>query len=164
MKLKLLTPEGWLLQRRSIYQFAIRYSDRRATVSTLNALRRLDSALLIRDSSDNYHAAAVIATNNQRLAGIGFARNGPSENCLIIVHPEERRHGIGHALMEKMMQRLGGLTCHVATDNTASLALCFSLGMNAVSMHQGPTGKPTLRFERKLNNDTASSWDSNIIS
>lgn len=149
MKLELLTPEAWLSEQKRLIGFAIRFGDKRLAVSTIHALRKLDASLLREDHNGPIGAVAVIATHSSRIVGFGFAQEGGGEACMVVVHPEARSLGIGSAIVQAMIERLGKLACNVAADNTASMALCFRLGMTAVSMHRGPTGKPTLRFESK---------------
>ncbi|MEV5025949.1 GNAT family N-acetyltransferase [Paenibacillus sp. LPE1-1-1.1] len=155
MDLELLTPEAWLAEQKRLIGFSIRFGDKRLAVSTIHALRKLDPALLEEGSNRPCGAVAVIAKHGSRIVGFGFAEAAGDAACMVVVHPEARSLGIGSALVQAMIQRLGRLSCNVATDNTASMALCFRLGMTAVSMHRGPTGKPTLRFERGITNDTA---------
>ncbi|WP_339207793.1 GNAT family N-acetyltransferase [Paenibacillus sp. FSL K6-3182] len=155
MDLELLTPEAWLAEQKRLIGFAIRFGDKRLAVSTIHALRKLDPSLLQDGVSRPCGAVAAIAKQGNRVVGFGFAEDGGEAACMVVVHPEARSLGIGSSLVQAMIQRLGKLTCNVATDNTASMALCFRLGMTAVSMHRGPTGKPTLRFERGTTNETA---------
>lgn len=149
MELKLLTSSEWLLEQRRLISFAGSFGDKRLTVSTIHALRHLDGSLLEKSVKEDYEAVIAVAMQNKRVVGFGFAADGGEGGCMVVVHPEARSLGIGGAIVGAMIERLGKLTCNVATDNTASIALCFRLGMTAVSMHQGPTGKPTLRFVRE---------------
>jgi len=153
--LELLTPEVWLAEQKRLIGFAIRFGDKRLAVSTIHALRKLDASLLQEEVNRPCGAVAVVAKQGSRVVGFGFAEDGGEAACMVVVHPEARSLGIGSSLVKAMIQRLGKLACNVATDNTASMALCFRLGMTAVSMHRGPTGKPTLRFERRTTNETA---------
>jgi ribosomal protein S18 acetylase RimI-like enzyme len=155
MELELLTPDAWISEQKRLIGFAIRFGDKRLAVATIHALRKLEPSLLETENNGLYEAVAVIARQGSRIVGFGFAENGGEAACMVVVHPEARGLGIGSALVQAMIQRLGRLTCNVAADNTASMALCFRLGMTAVSMHRGPTGKPTLRFERRAANDAA---------
>ncbi len=109
-------------------------------------------------------SVAVSAWLDSRLVGLGLAVAGGEECCMVVVHPEARSLGVGGAIVQAMMKELGGLICMVAADNTASMALCFRLGMTAVSMHRGPTGKPTLRFERRSLHDKARIGHSDPVS
>jgi ribosomal protein S18 acetylase RimI-like enzyme len=160
VKLKLLSPDEWLQGRNRLTQFAIRFGDKRLTAATLRTLRQLEPARL----TDDGDAAVVIATQDGRTVGFGLAAGMGEECCMVVVHPEARSLGIGGAIVQAMIKQFGELTCMVAADNTASMALCFRLGMAAVSMHRGPTGKPTLRFERRNVHDTARLGHSDFIS
>lgn len=174
MKLTLLTPRSWMHLQKKLISYAVRFGDKRLTLAAIHSLRKLDGIMLEADSDQRYSAVVAVVKLGERIAGFGFAQGGGNtENgshadssdtcCIVVVHPDSRRLGVGSAIMKAMMERLGGLTCNVAIDNTASMALCFGLGMTAVSMHQGPTGKSTLRFERRIEHDTARSRHSDTI-
>lgn len=163
MELELLTPEAWISEQKRLIGYAIRFGDKRLAVSTIHTLRKLDAALLKEDSNNLFHAVAVVAKQANRITGFGFASGNGEDGCMVVVHPEARGHGIGSAIVQAMIDRLGKLTCNVATDNTASMAICFRLGMIAVSMHRGPTGKPTLRFERGTSNGTTRPRHSDFV-
>lgn len=149
VELVLLTPEAWLSEQKRYINFAVRFGDKRLAVSTIHALRKLDCSLLGESFNGTYGAVAAVAMHGSRVVGFGFAEGGGERACMVVVHPKARSLGIGGAIVQAMIERLGKLTCNVAADNTASMALCFRLGMTAVSMHKGPTGKPTLRFEKR---------------
>lgn len=155
MELELLTPEAWLKERRRFIEFAVRFGEKRITVFSLHAMRRLNADAL-RCAGDGFSSSAAAAVRiGGRLAGIGFASGGGEDGCIVVVHPEARQRGVGSAILSALTERMNGLTCNAAADNYASMALCFSLGMHAVSLHKGPTGKPTLRFERRIRHDSA---------
>ncbi|SFE22392.1 Acetyltransferase (GNAT) family protein [Paenibacillus catalpae] len=142
MELQLLTPEQWAKERKRLIDFAVRFGEKRLTVTAIHSLRRLPPELL--SASDTVIA---VARQGSRIVGLGYAAEAGEKSCIIVTHPEARGLGIGFAVMEAIMSRLGRLTCQVALDNVPSLTLFFRLGMKAVSMSTGPTGKPTLRFE-----------------
>ncbi|WP_051251206.1 GNAT family N-acetyltransferase [Paenibacillus harenae] len=164
MNLELLTPDKWSSEQKRLIGFAIRFGDKRLAVSTIHALRKLDGLRLEADRQGAYGAVVSVATLGGRLAGFGFASDGGESGCMVVVHPEARGLGVGSAIVQAMIQRLGRLCCNVATDNIASMSLCFRLGMTAVSMHKGPTGKPTLRFERGTVHDNARPRHSDFVS
>ncbi|CAM3315947.1 GNAT family N-acetyltransferase [Paenibacillus lupini] len=142
MELQLLTPEQWVLERKRLIEFAVRFGEKRLTVAAIHSLRRLSPDLLTGDG-----AVIAVAKVGSRIVGLGFAAEAGEQSCIIVTHPEARGIGIGFAVMNAMMQKLGKLTCQVALDNVPSLTLFFRLGMKAVAISTGPTGKPTLRFE-----------------
>lgn len=167
MEVQLLTPQQWNSYRKRLADFAVQYSDKRLTAASIQAFRALDSAQLITSVETGYSEAAVsIARQGSRLLGVGFAANGDKhkQECFFVVQPEARELGVGTAVARSLISRLGQLTCHVAVDNVPSMALCFRLGMEAVSMFTGPTGKPTLRFERRTPNDAACTRNIDVIS
>ncbi|GGG74868.1 GNAT family N-acetyltransferase [Paenibacillus radicis (ex Gao et al. 2016)] len=155
MELQLLTPEQWMSEKKRLLGFAVRFGEKRLTVAALHALRMLDPDMLDAKGAPHPRAVVVLARRGGRLAGLAFAADGGERGCFIVVHPEARSSGVGSSLLRAMIDRLGKLTCNVAADNVPSMALCFRLGLTAVSMHTGPTGKPTLRFERRINDDAA---------
>lgn len=164
MRLELLTPESWITERKRLVGFAVRFGDKRIAVSTIHTLRRLDPSRLAPSAGGDCDTAVVVAKQGSRIAGFGFASGGGEDGCMFVVHPDARSLGIGSAIMQAIIDRIGKLTCNVAADNTASMALCFRLGMAAVSMHRGPTGKPTLRFERRSEHDSARPRHSDFVS
>ncbi|QNK59920.1 N-acetyltransferase [Paenibacillus sp. PAMC21692] len=155
MELQLLTPEIWRAERRKLLGFVLRHGERRITAASLRALRDVEPQWLETDGSGHGQAVIAITKHEGRLTGLGFAAGGGDAGCLLVVHPRARRLGAGTVLMKAMIGRLGRLVCHVAADNVPSMALCFRIGMKAVSIHKGPTGKSTLRFERGMLHDAA---------
>ncbi|WP_127495463.1 GNAT family N-acetyltransferase [Paenibacillus glycanilyticus] len=144
MELQLLTPEQWAKERKRLIDFAVRFGEKRLTVAAIHSLRRLPPELLSQKDSGTVMAVARLGS---RIVGLGYAEEAGEKCCVIVTHPEARGLGIGYAVMDTIMKKLGKLTCQVALDNVPSLTLFFRLGMKAVSMSTGPTGKPTLRFE-----------------
>lgn len=163
MELLYLTPHSWARERRKLFRFVLGFGEKRITLAALRAMRGLEPSWL--DIGDNGHsrAAVVVIKSKGALAGIGFAADGGDGGCLLVVHPDARRHGTGTAIMKALITRLGFLACHVASDNIPSMALCFGLGMKAVSIHRGPTGKSTLRFERGIRHEPACSGHSDAL-
>lgn len=155
MELLQLTPETWMKERKRALNFAIRFGEKRITVSSLHALRGLDPNSLQQDGDGHSKASIVIAKQGGRMTGLGYAADGGDGGCFLVVHPSVRRLGTGSTIMKAIMNRIGYLSCDVASDNVPSMALCFALGMKAVSIHRGPTGKSTLRFERGIQHDPA---------
>ncbi|MGO4539822.1 GNAT family N-acetyltransferase [Paenibacillus sp. 2TAB19] len=148
MEVELLAPDRWRTEKKRLIGFALRFGDKRLAIATMHALRKLDDSTLESDASGVYTAVIAVAVHGSRIVGFGFAADGGEGGSLVVVHPDARGLGIGGKIVEAMIGRLGSMTCNVAVDNTASMAICFKLGMKAVSMHRGPTGKPTLRFEK----------------
>lgn len=150
MQVKLLSPSQWSASKEKITRFLYRYGDKRITTAALAALQELPAARLAAGSgggSGSADAAIAIAVVGGRLAAVAFAEDGGERACFVVVSPEFRGQGAGSALLKALQRRLGRLTCAVAADNPSSLGMCFRAGMKAVSLHTGPTGKPTLRFE-----------------
>jgi ribosomal protein S18 acetylase RimI-like enzyme len=144
MKVKLLSGDEWANAKEKIIAFAIRFGDSRLTASGINILRDLPPSRL---NSDKPDSAVTIALESGKLAGFAAAVEGGERACLIVVHPQWRGQGAATALLLALQSRCGRLTCSVAADNPASMQACFRASMKAVSLHLGPTGKPTLRFE-----------------
>lgn len=163
MELHLLNPEQWMADRKRLLSFAVRFGEKRLTVSAIHTLRMLDPSLLTAYKG-NYRAVITVAKIGSRIVGLGFAADAGENGCFVVVNPETRGLGIGAAIVQSMIKRLGRLSCHVAIDNVPSMALCFRLGMAAISMHTGPTGKPTLRFERGPSDDVACLGNLDVIS
>lgn len=144
MKVKLLSGSAWANAKENIIAFAIRYGDSRLTATGISALRELSPSLL---SSDNSVSAVAVALEDGKLAGFAAAIEAGERACLFVIRSEYRGQGMATALLLALQSRCGRLTCSVAADNPASMQACFRASMKAVSLHLGPTGKPTLRFE-----------------
>jgi GNAT superfamily N-acetyltransferase len=169
MQLRLLTPEESANAAKKLVAFAVRYGDNRLTAAGLNELRKL-AALGSRDvrpleplglaapddraaglaaaqAASSPPAAIAVALEGGKIAAFAFAADAGERACLVVVRPERRGGGLGSMLLRALRSRCGKLACHVATDNPASMQMCFRAGMKAVGLRTGPTGKPTLRFE-----------------
>ncbi len=144
MKVKLLSGDEWANVKEKIISFAIRFGDSRLTSAGIVVLRELSPFQLDDDKSES---AVTVAIEGGKLAGFAAAIEAGELACLIVVHPQWRGQGAATALLLALQSRCGRLTCSVAADNPASMQACFRANMKAVSLHLGPTGKPTLRFE-----------------
>ncbi|QAY65102.1 GNAT family N-acetyltransferase [Paenibacillus protaetiae] len=164
LRLQLLTPEQWTAERKRLIGFAIRFGDKRLTATSMHAFRTLEPEQLSLPSGEKGAAAVVVASLDGRIAGIGYAGDAGENGCFVVVHSDMRARGIGSKIVKGLMSRFERLACSVACDNAPSMALCFKLGMIAVAMNTGPTGKPTLRFERRISHDTAGTRNSNFVS
>ncbi|SDX19886.1 GNAT family N-acetyltransferase [Paenibacillus sp. CF384] len=148
MQVKLLSPTQWASAKEKVTRFIYRNGDDRITNAALVELRELPAAQLASSRSGEAPAAIALAISSSgKLAACAFAAEGGERACFVVVAPEFRGQGAGSALLKALSQRMGSLTCSVASDNPSSMAMCFRAGMKAVSLHDGPTGKPTLRFE-----------------
>ncbi|REE82671.1 acetyltransferase (GNAT) family protein [Paenibacillus taihuensis] len=156
MQVKLLSPSQWSASKEKITRFLYRYGDKRITATALAALQDLPAVRLATSGGGggssvgidgDVDAAIAIAVIGGKLAAVAFAEEGGERACFVVVSTEFRGQGAGSALLKALKKRLGRLTCAVAADNPASMGMCFRAGMKAVSLHTGPTGKPTLRFE-----------------
>ncbi|WP_308638674.1 GNAT family N-acetyltransferase [Paenibacillus silvisoli] len=149
MQVKLLTPAQWSAAKEKVTRFLYRHSDNRITNAALVALRELPPAQLADSRSGEAPTAAIAVaiSSSGKLMACAFAEDCGERACFVVVSPEYRGQGAGSALMRALRRHLGSLTCTVAADNAQSMAMCFRAGMKAVSLHTGPTGKPTLRFE-----------------
>ncbi|MFF2480622.1 GNAT family N-acetyltransferase [Paenibacillus sp. NPDC058071] len=163
MELQLLAPDQWIKERNRLLGFAVKYGEQRLTAAGLRALHGLAPSSLAANGDAEDAAAIAVAKESGRLVGLAFAAGGGEGDCLAVVHPGMRGRGVGKAMMEALVAKFGKLVCHVATDNAPSLALCFSLGLSAVSMHTGPTGKPTLRFERRVGDGIAGTRHFDVV-
>jgi len=158
------SPYSWSKQNKQITTFVQAYGDKRITIATLQALQKLTSEQLAVAEHNEFPSAAVVTASSQgKLLGVGFAIDDGSSSCLIVVHPTARRQGIGNQLLDTLIRSLKHFSCLVAVDNISSLSLCFKYGLHATSMHEGPTGKTTLRFERSLSNGSNNTRNLNTI-
>lgn len=142
LQYKLLGPEEWEKQRFQLLRFVRRHGERRITGRAWQRLLLAGEAELARPGT----AIAVAYTQGGCPAGLAFAENFGEAGCLVAVHPALRGRGVGRKLIGELAGPWSRLTCSVALDNAASVAMCFAAGLVAVGLETGPTGKPTLRF------------------
>ncbi|QHT60113.1 GNAT family N-acetyltransferase [Paenibacillus lycopersici] len=148
MQVKLLSPSQWSSAKERITRFLYRYGDSRLTLAGLAALNDLRAARLAASRGSEPGAAVAVALHDGKLAAVAYAEDGGERACFVVVSPAFRGQGVGSLLLRALHRKLGRLACSVAADNPSSMNMCFRAGMKAVSLHTGPTGKPTLRFER----------------
>lgn len=159
------TSQSWVKHKDRIIAFIKAYGNQRITLATLHALQSLSPKQFTAVGDRSSVPAAVVTVSSQgKLLGVAFATDDGSGCCLIVVHPKARRQNIGYQLMGSLIQHLEHFSCHVAVDNISSLALCFKHGLHAVSIHEGPTGKNTLRFERSSSHGSSVTRHLNIVS
>lgn len=139
---RLLSPEEWAQQRFQLLRFVRRHGERRIKDSSWRQLANTGRKRL----SEPGTAFAISCTPGGWPAGIAYAENFGENACLVAVHPALRGRGIGRSLLGCLASHCGKLTCRVAADNPASLAMCFAAGFIAVGLETGPTGKATLRL------------------
>jgi len=164
MRIMLLPPAQWPVMCRKLLAFAGRFGDNRLSAEGIGMLRELKPAAAVQFSPDStattssrewysdQEVAIAVAVENGKLAGFAFAMDAGRKACLVVVHPQMRGRGVGKELLTTLHHHFGHLSCMVAADNPASMQMCFHAGMVAVELLNGPTGKPTLRFEK--NNPT----------
>lgn len=162
--LRQLTSQSWNKNRARILNFITRYGEKRITLAALHSLRAISNEQLNAQVEKLPPASIVTYTEQGALLGVGYAIADGSGHCIVVVHPDARRRGIGSKLMEALIHSLPSFSCQVAIDNVASLALCFKNELHAVAMFKGPTGKSTLRFERRSINASNTIRNSNPIS
>jgi len=162
--LRQLTNQSWSKHRARILNFITRYGEKRITLAALHSLRALSNEQLNPQVENLPPASIVTYTEQGALLGVAYAIADGSGHCIVVVHPEARRRGIGSKLMKALIQALPAFSCQVAIDNLASLSLCFNNDLHAVAMFKGPTGKATLRFERRSMNASPNIRNSNPVS
>lgn len=162
--LRQLTAQTWNKHRARILNFITRHGDKRITLAALHSLRALSNEQLSPQVEQAPPAAIVTYSEQGALLGVAYAIADGSGHCIVVVHSDARRRGIGNTLMKSLIESLPSFSCQVAIDNLASLALCFKNELQAVAMFKGPTGKATLRFERRTVNVSPNIRNTNSIS
>ena len=142
LQYRLLEPNQWENGRFQLLRFVRRHGERRITTFAWQKLLLASEAELSQPGT----AIAVAYTQGGCPAGVAFADQYGESVCLVAVHPALRGRGVGRKLLGVLAEPWERLTCNVAIDNAASVAMCFAAGLVAVGLETGPTGKPTLRF------------------
>jgi hypothetical protein len=133
----------WKSRLTGLLEFLREHGERRIANHACKVLARLTPDQLS-EPGVSLLVATVRGQNGRQLAGVSFVSGFGEEVCLVAVHPLYRNKHTGTALMAAQLRRLGRLECSVASDNTASLKMCFNIGLTAVTLTSDPTGKPTL--------------------
>lgn len=133
----------WNSRLAGLLEFLRNYGEQRITLRGCRMLARLTPDQLALPGV-SLLVATVRGQNGRQLAGVSFVSGFGQEACLVAVHPLYRNRRTGTALMTEQLKRLGHLECYVASDNAASLKMCFNAGLVAVALTSGPTGKSTL--------------------
>jgi len=133
----------WKRQLANLLQFVREHGERRITLESCRILARLTPEQLSKPGL-SLLVATVRGQHGRQISGISFVSDFGKESCLVAVHPLYRNRHTGTELLTAQLKRLGSLTCRVATDNTASLKMCFNAGLVAVALTNGRAGKPTL--------------------
>ncbi|MBW4084170.1 GNAT family N-acetyltransferase [Paenibacillus sp. S150] len=142
-------PGRFKIRLAGLLEFLRKYGEQRITLRGCRVLSRLTPEQLSQPGA-SLLVATVRGQNGRQLAGVSFVSGFGKEACLVAVHPLYRNRHTGTALLTAQLERLGSLECAVASDNAASLKMCFNTGLVAVALTSGPTGKPTLLLRSQL--------------
>ncbi|AMA73989.1 MULTISPECIES: GNAT family N-acetyltransferase [Aneurinibacillus] len=134
-----LSPALFSRTREKLLRFIHVHGDRRITARAIRWLRALPAEMLEEEGN-----IVLIYTQNSKLLGCIAVYGYGTQESFLVVHQKAREQGIGTALTNAALSRLGKLYVRVAADNTASLKTCFTIGMVAFACVRGVTGKPTL--------------------
>lgn len=138
MQVKLVDYNQLSHTRKLLLEFVHRYGDKRITLKGIRWLTNLSDSEFKQDG--NY---IVAATDNEQLIGLLAVSKFGMDHSFIAVHSDYRRHGIAKLLLNEVLSRMDKFYARVAYDNIPSLNTCFSMGMVAIKIEKGPTGKPT---------------------
>lgn len=140
MKFYVVSPPLFHRIRSYLITFTTQYSEDRITHQAIRWLKRLKPNEL-RDGT-----IIIIAVEGKKLLGLVAFGNYGIDESFCVVHPRYRNRGIGEQLLKQSLQHLNRIYTRVATDNIPSLKVCFSCGLVAFRLQEGPTGKPTFVF------------------
>lgn len=139
MRLIQITPELLPKILANASRFLRHNGDRRITLSARKWFNNLSPEDLSKPGTE-----ILMMVLGHRIVGISAISFYGIDQSIIAVHRDYRNQGIGEQLVRFHIQSLGKLYARVAVDNQASLKLCFTVGMVAFQLFNGPTGKPTL--------------------
>lgn len=139
MTLYPLTNSKAIKHRSKLIAFIRRHGDRRITQGAINWLQQMNS-----QSLDTPGTKILAALDKKKLVGLLIVAQYGIEESFMAVHKEYRNQNIAKAMLKQMISDLGKIYGRVALDNISSLKACFSSGMVAFHLFQGPTNKPTL--------------------
>ncbi|BCG58464.1 GNAT family N-acetyltransferase [Paenibacillus sp. URB8-2] len=138
-------PAQWSRQRDALLAFLRRHADKRITPEGWMTLADLTPERLSAPGS-SLLTATIRDQLGSQLAALSFVTDYGKETCVIAVHTLYRGKGIGASLLRAQLERLGKLECRVASDNAASLKMCFNAGLAAVGLTRSPSGAAVLHL------------------
>ncbi|MCS1352473.1 GNAT family N-acetyltransferase [Mechercharimyces sp. CAU 1602] len=138
MKLSVIDHRRLPRVRAALLRFMKRYGEGRITYKALRWFRDLP----VQQWDEGTWVA--VATVNKKLVGVIVFGGYGLDEALITVHPDYRKQRVAEKLLDEALANLGKVYTRVACDNTASLKLCFTCGLQAFQLFRGPTGKATL--------------------
>ncbi len=127
--------------RKTLVQFIVKYGDGHITRKAVNWINRTPFSKIDKNNGDAIH---VFLNEKNQIIGIIAISHYGLEQAIIVIHPNYRKKGLGNQMTKGVLEDIDKYYVRVATDNIASLKLCFSSGMRAFHLVKGPTGKPTL--------------------
>ncbi|RXT03612.1 GNAT family N-acetyltransferase [Ammoniphilus sp. CFH 90114] len=127
------------LIRQNLLDFIQRFGDKRITHK---AIRWLD--VLSVDELKQRGNGIAIAIERGELIGVLVVAQFGIHHSFIAVHNDHRKRGIAKLLLREVTKRMDRFYARIAMDNIPSLSTSFSIGMVAIEVVKGPTGKPTL--------------------
>ena len=141
MKILQLSSEQFTKHRTTLLQFIRRHGEQRITLRALRWLKKLPPSKLNQPGT-----MILTALHHGRIEGILVIGEYGREEALVVVHPETRNSGVGKEMLDHLFRKIDRAYGRVAIDNIPSMKMCFGMGMVAIHLTTGPTGKPTLWF------------------
>ncbi|WP_048600624.1 GNAT family N-acetyltransferase [Rubeoparvulum massiliense] len=141
MNILQLSEEQFSKHRGALLHFIQRYGDQRITFRAIRWIKRLPASKLSEAGT-----FVLVARSGNELKAVLVIGDYGKEEALVVVHPDSRNDGIGKALLDHLFRRIDRAYGRVAIDNLPSMKMCFGMGMVAIQLTTGPTGKPTLWF------------------
>lgn len=138
MEVQFVDTKQFPLIRRKLLSLLRRHGDRRITLKGIRWLARMSSHELEEEGN-----GLVVATDSGKIIGLLAVSKFGMKHSFITVHKEYRKKGIAQVLLKELTNRMDRFYAKIALDNIPSLLTCFSMGMVALQIIKGPTGKPT---------------------
>ncbi|MEW9668521.1 GNAT family N-acetyltransferase [Ammoniphilus sp. 3BR4] len=138
MEVQVIEAKQLPIVKNSMLELLRSHGDKRITLKGIRWLARLSS-----DELEEEGNSIIIATDYGRLIGILAVARFGLKHSFIAVHKRYRKRGIAQILLKQIPSRMDRFYAKIALDNIPSLLTSFSMGMVALQIEKGPTGKPT---------------------
>lgn len=141
--------DNWIIQRRTLLQFARRCGGLRISRELLRPLATLSTEQLEQEGASLLYAY-VRTEQGPQIAGFCLAVGFGHELCMVVIRPLYRGRGLGTRLLQEQLSRLEYLVCTVDHDHTAAKKMCYHAGLTATGITSRPGGKTVIVYEGKL--------------
>ncbi|CAM2969924.1 GNAT family N-acetyltransferase [Paenibacillus sediminis] len=130
-------------------QFILKYGGRTIPFQALRAFKGFTPEQLEQPGT-RFVICTIRTEAGINTVGLCYICDYGDQACFVVVHPLYRGYNIGSRLLTTALADLERISCKAPIDDLPSLHMCFNAGLIATQFIEGPTGKDTLVFEKRM--------------